>query len=157
MAPASGRSATQGRKRVLAAHRGVYAAVAHRGAASGNEGRHQRVTKGRWQDRTVGLSEHHLPRHRLTEFWIDAERNVVMRMILAPAPNAGTMDIRLDGYVPLAGGWLATKVAMSVGGAPVQTEEYSEWKANVELAPALFDPASWTTAPHWAAARAKNP
>ena len=51
------------------------------------------------------------------------------------------MDIRLDGYVQLAGGWLATKVAMTVDGAPLQTEEYSEWKANVELAPALFDPA----------------
>jgi hypothetical protein len=118
----------------------------------------QRVTKGRWQDRTVWIVGTSSPADTISpQFWIDAERNVVMRMILAPAPSAGTMDIRLDGYVPLAGGWLATKVAMSVGGAPVQTEEYSEWKANVELAPALFDPASWTTAPHWAAARAKNP
>jgi hypothetical protein len=78
-------------------------------------------------------------------------------MLLAPAPGTGALDIRLDGYVPLAGGWLATKVAMSANGAPLQTEEYSEWKANVELAPALFDPATWTTAPHWAAARAKKP
>lgn len=84
------------------------------------------------------------------QFWIDVERNVVVRMIIIPAPNAGPMDIHLDGYVPLANGWLATKVAMSANGKPVQTEEYSEWKANVELPSSLFDPTAWTTTPHWA-------
>lgn len=118
----------------------------------------QRVTKGRSGDRAVWIVGTSSPADTTSpQFWIDTERNVVVRMILAPAPNAGTMDIHLDGYVPLAGGWLATKVVMNVGGAPVQTEEYSEWKANVELPPGLFNPATWTTAPHWAAARAKTP
>ena len=118
----------------------------------------QRVTKGRWQDRAVWIVGASSPTDTISpQFWIDVDRNVVVRMLLAPAPGTGALDIRLDGYVPLAGGWLATKVAMSANGAPLQTEEYSEWKANVELAPALFDPAKWTTAPHWAAARAKNP
>ena len=118
----------------------------------------QRVASGRWQDRRVWIVGVSSPADTVSpQFWIDAERNVVVRMILSPAPNAQSMDIRLGGYVPLAGGWLATKIAMSVGGAPVQTEEYSEWKANVDLPAALFDPATWTTAPHWAAARAKNP
>ena len=117
-----------------------------------------RVTKGQWQDRPVWIVGTSSAADTISpQFWIDAERNVVVRMILVPAPSASSMDIRLDGYVPLAGGWLATKVAMLVGGAPVQTEEYSEWKANVELSPTLFDPATWTTAPHWAAARAKAP
>ena len=118
----------------------------------------QRVTKGQWRDRAVWVVGASSPADTVSaQFWIDAERNVVVRMILVPASNASTMDIHLDGYVPLAGGWLATKVAMHVGGAPVQTEEYSEWKANVDLSPSLFDPATWTTAPHWAAARAKTP
>ena len=118
----------------------------------------QRVTKGRWQDRAVWIVGASSPADTTSpQFWIDVDRNVVTRMILVPAPNAGLMDIRLDGYVPLAGGWLATKVAMNVGGAPVQTEEYSDWKANVELAPSLFNIATWTTAPHWAATRAKKP
>ena len=117
----------------------------------------QRVSKGKWQDRDVWIVGTSSPADTVSpQFWIDSQRNVVVRMILAPAPTS-TMDIRLDGYVPLAGGWLATKVAMSVGGAPLQTEEYSEWKANVELPPTLFDPATWTTAPHWAAGRAKTP
>jgi hypothetical protein len=117
-----------------------------------------RVTKGQWQGRPVWIVGTSSAADTISpQFWIDAERNVVVRMILVPAPSASSMDIRLDGYVPLAGGWLATKVAMLVAGAPVQTEEYSEWKANVELSPTLFDPATWTTAPHWAAARAKAP
>ena len=116
------------------------------------------VTKGRWQDRAVWIVGTSSATDTISpQFWIDAERNVVVRMLLAPVPSNGTLDIRLDGYVPLAGGWLATKVAVTLNGAPLQTEEYSEWKANVELAPALFDPASWTTAPHWAAARTTKP
>jgi hypothetical protein len=118
----------------------------------------QRVTTGRWQDRAVWIVGASAAADTTSpQFWIDTDRNVVVRMILAPAPSTGPMDIHLDGYVPLAGGWLATKVAMNANGVPLQTEEYSEWKANVELAPALFDPATWTTAPHWAAARAKKP
>jgi hypothetical protein len=118
----------------------------------------QRVSKGQWQNRSVWIVGVSSPADTTSpQFWIDTERNVVVRMILPPAPSAGTMDIRLDGYVPLAGGWLATKVAMNVGGAPVQTEEYSDWKANVDLAPSLFDLTAWTTAPHWAAARVKKP
>jgi hypothetical protein len=70
-------------------------------------------------------------------------------MILAPAPTTPVMDIRLGRYEPLGGGWLATKVDMLVGGKPMQTEEYSGWKADIALAPGLFDPATRTTAPHW--------
>jgi len=110
-----------------------------------------KVMKGEWRNRPVWIvgaasrSDTTSP-----QFWIDVERNVVVRMILVPAPNAGAMDIHLDGYVPLERGWLATKVAMSANGKPLQTEEYSEWKANVDLPKSLFDPATWTTSPHWA-------
>jgi hypothetical protein len=110
----------------------------------------QRVTSGRWRDRAVWIVGASTPADTtLPQFWVDAERNVVVRMILTASPTA-VMDIRLDNYVPLAGGWLATKIEMFIGGAPRQFEEYSDWKANVDLSPALFDVATWTTAPHWA-------
>ena len=118
----------------------------------------RRVTSGKWNDKAVWVVGTTSAADTTSpQFWIDAERNVVVRMILAPASNTGTMDIRLGGYEPLGGGWLATKVDMLVGGSPVQTEEYSEWKANVDLSAAMFDPATWTTAPHWAAGRPKTP
>ena len=47
-------------------------------------------------------------------------------------------------------GWLATAVTMSSGGVVLQKEEYSNWKVGVDLDPALFDTARWTTAKHWA-------
>lgn len=113
----------------------------------------QRVTSGRWRDRAVWIVGASTPSDTTApQFWVDAERNVVVRMILSASPTA-VMDIRLDNYVPLAGGWLATKIEMFIGGAPRQFEEYSEWKANVELSPALFDVATWTSAPHWVSRR----
>lgn len=77
------------------------------------------------------------------QFWVDVERNVVVRMILVPAPSTPVMDIHLAKYVPLEQGWLATKVEMYVAGKPRQFEEYSDWRAGMELPDALFDPAQW--------------
>jgi len=111
----------------------------------------QRVTSGRWHDRAVWIVGVASPADTTTpQFWVDANRNVVVRMILSPAPSAPVLDIRLENYVQLGGGWLATKIEMFSDGKPRQFEEYSDWKANVDLSPALFDVASWTTAPHWA-------
>jgi hypothetical protein len=87
------------------------------------------------------------------QFWVDRERLVALRMILAlsPVPNAPPMDIHLDSYEPVAGGWLATNVAMSSKGAMVQQEQYSDWKGDVNLPAEFFDAAHWTSTPHWAA------
>ncbi|HEY9226840.1 MAG TPA: hypothetical protein VIP11_09350, partial [Gemmatimonadaceae bacterium] len=83
------------------------------------------------------------------QFWIDAERKVVTRMLLTLAANRPPYDIQLGGYERVGNGWLATKIVMLVGGVPQQTEEYSDWKIDVPLDAALFDPAQWTTVKHW--------
>lgn len=114
---------------------------------------HRSVIAGRWNDRDVWIvgatsrSDTTSP-----QFWVDQERNIVVRAILAPAPSLPKMDVRLDDVVSLAGGWLATKCTFLVNWVPAQVEEYTGWKANGKLADALFDVASWTTAPHWATA-----
>ena len=111
----------------------------------------ERVSKGMWDGRPVWIVGASSPADSASpQFWVDVERNVVVRMLLSPAPGAPPMDIHLDRYVALAGGWLATRVAMSVGGVPRQTEEYRGWKADIPLSAGLFDPSTWTTAPHWA-------
>jgi len=110
------------------------------------------VLGSRWNDRPVRIvGATSLVDTTSPQFWVDAERNIVVRAILVPAPGAPQMDMRLDGVVPLAGGWLATKCTFFVAGVLSQAEEYGDWKANVALPAALFDVASWTTAPHWAA------
>jgi hypothetical protein len=87
------------------------------------------------------------------QFWIDTDRLVLVRMLLRFAPTRPPFDIHLDNYVETGGGWLATKVSMFSGGVPRQTEEYSGWKTRVKLDSKLFDPATWTTAVHWATPR----
>lgn len=83
------------------------------------------------------------------QFWVEADRKLLTRMILPLAPNAPPYDIILDGYVTAGGGWLGTKITMNQGGVAKQLEEYTDWKVDVELDPALFDPAQWSTVKHW--------
>ncbi|HSD31576.1 MAG TPA: hypothetical protein VLB49_06680, partial [Gemmatimonadales bacterium] len=110
------------------------------------------VVSGRWNDRPVWIAGATSAADTTSpQIWVDVATKVVVRAMLVPAPSAPFMDIRLDGVVPLAGGWLATKCAFLVAGVPVQTELYQDWKADVDLSPALFDVTTWTTAPHWAA------
>jgi hypothetical protein len=111
----------------------------------------RRVVDGRWNDRPVWIAGAESAADTTSpQFWVDAERNLVVRAIFVPAPGAPVMDMRLDAVVPVARGWLATKCIFYVGGKVVQVEEYGDWHAPVDLAPGLFDPATWTTAPHWA-------
>lgn len=83
-----------------------------------------------------------------TQFWVDRDRNVVVRAFLKP-PQGPVLEIRLDDYVKAGGGWLATKIDMTAGGKPMQREQYTDWKVDVDLPAELFAPASWTTAAHW--------
>jgi hypothetical protein len=89
------------------------------------------------------------------QFWVDAERLVTLRMIVSTPTDSGprAVDARLRDWVAVGGGWLATVVDISINGALVQKEEYSDWHGDVPLSDALFDPAQWSTAPHWAAGR----
>jgi hypothetical protein len=85
------------------------------------------------------------------QFWVDAERLVVTRALL---PSGSSMlDVTLDDYQRAGVGWVAVRVAMSVNGAVRQLEEYSDVRVDVPLDPALFVPATWSTARHWAKER----
>jgi len=111
----------------------------------------QHVSRGQWQGRPAWIVGAASPSDTTsTQFWVDVERNVVVRMLLPPGGTGAMLDIHLDGYVPLAGGWLATKIVMTEGGQPRQSEEYSDWKANVALSDDLFSVEKWSTAAHWA-------
>lgn len=77
------------------------------------------------------------------QFWVDRQRNIVVHALFPASPGRPALDVRLDGYVRLAGGWLATRIIMSADGKPLQTEKYSEWKAGVDLPAKLFDPGQW--------------
>jgi hypothetical protein len=85
------------------------------------------------------------------QFWVEADRKVVVRMVIRPNETQPPFDVHLGGYVGVGNhSWLATKIMMRQGGRPVQGEEYADWKVDIPVDPALFDPSQWTTAPHWA-------
>jgi hypothetical protein len=85
------------------------------------------------------------------QFWIDADRKVLVRMRGAMVGTGGA-DVHLTGYARVGAGWLATRVLIA-SPRQSQTEEYSAWKANVTLSAQLFDPLQWKTVRHWAPPR----
>jgi hypothetical protein len=96
--------------------------------------------RGRWEQRPVWLVGAASATDTVSpQFWVDVERNVVVRALFAPVPGAPVMDIRLGRMVPLGGGWLATHCEFFVDSKLVQVEDYEDWKVGVELPAALFD------------------
>jgi hypothetical protein len=85
------------------------------------------------------------------QFWIERDRLQPVRILvkLSPAPDAKPNDIRLESYVPLGGGWLATRVLIMEGGVVRQAEDYSDWKGDVALPNDLFVAEKWSEVPHW--------
>jgi len=110
------------------------------------------VLPGRWEKRPVWIvgasSSTDL---RSPQIWVDRDRRVVVRAILAPVPGAPLMDIRIRRWVRLGGGWLGTRCEFLVDGKLDQAEDYRDWKAGVDLPDALFDAATFRSARHWAA------
>jgi hypothetical protein len=86
------------------------------------------------------------------QIWIDRDRLIAVRftMPLFPSPDNRSQDVRLENNVPVGGGWLATRVRILDKGLPVQTEEYSDWKADVALPESFFQVEHWAEGAHWA-------
>lgn len=120
-----------------------------------------RVRRDRWRDRPVFVvGARDADDLSSAQFWVDAERLILLRMVLAPSGDASEgsrrpdpLDIHMDDYVEVGGGWLATKVAMYASGSARQTEDYSEWHAGVDLPRDLFVAEEWSNAEHWAKPR----
>ena len=110
-----------------------------------------RVMHGTWEGRPATVIGVASPADSVSpQIWVDDERNVVVRMLLRPTPSSPPMDIHLGDYVHVGDGWLATKVAMTVDGKPVQTEDYADWKVGMPLPADLFTTNAWSARGHWA-------
>jgi hypothetical protein len=85
------------------------------------------------------------------QFWIDRDRLIAVRFLvkLSPAPDARPNDIRLESYVPVSRGWLATHVAIMEGTEVRQAEDYSDWRGDVALPSDFFVAEKWSDVPHW--------
>jgi hypothetical protein len=110
-----------------------------------------RVRSGQWRGRPVTVVGASAAGDTTTaQFWVDDQRQVVVRMVLNSGAGAPVVDVHLDGYEPVGKAWIATKILIHVNGALVQDELYTSWKADVPLDDALFDVSRWTAPGHWA-------
>ena len=85
------------------------------------------------------------------QFWIERAHLQPVRFLvkLSPAPDAKPDDIRLEKYVAVGGGWLATHVAIMEDGVVRQAEDYSDWRGNVAIQNDFFVAEKWSDTPHW--------
>jgi hypothetical protein len=85
------------------------------------------------------------------QFWIDRDRLIAVRFLvkLSPPPDTKSSDVRLDKYVRVGAGWLATHIAVMDGSVVVQAEDYSDWKGDVALSNDFFVAERWSGVPHW--------
>jgi len=78
------------------------------------------------------------------QFWIDAERLYMVRMIeRQPGPqgqSGGTMDSRVLEHQRVGGFWVETHMVFAVDGREVQRELYNDVRVNPALDPAIFMP-----------------
>jgi hypothetical protein len=86
------------------------------------------------------------------QFWVEQERLIVTRFLmpLVPSPEGRAQDVRLENNVALAGGWLATRIRILDKGVPMQTEEYSDWRAGMSFPETFFRAERWMEGAHWA-------
>ncbi|HEY5218725.1 MAG TPA: hypothetical protein VIJ16_02895 [Gemmatimonadaceae bacterium] len=84
-----------------------------------------------------------------TQFWVDGERLLFVRLIQPNRAKTNWQDIRFNRYVPEPGGWLAIQVQVLTGGRVVYAEEYSDVRVNDSLNPELWNPQAWQTVPLW--------
>ena len=79
------------------------------------------------------------------QFWIEQDRLLFVRLIQShqsqknPAEPPSILDITFENYRPLAQGWIAPVCVIKVNGKQVQREEYRDIRADVKLAPELYD------------------
>lgn len=106
-----------------------------------------RMHEATWQERPVYVVGALRGDTTSKQFWVDRERLLFVRML--ENGRQGHTDTRFNSYAQYGGGWVATQVVQLVNGKRRLVEQYTGVRTDVPLSPALFDPAKWTTAPHW--------
>lgn len=109
-----------------------------------------RIRQDVWQGRPVYVvGARDASDLRSSQFWIDREHLLFVRLVQPTGNTERTTDIRFLNYQPLGRTWIAPLVEVYEDGRLVMREEYRHMRADVELDPALFDPARFSTARHW--------
>ena len=82
-----------------------------------------------------------------TQFWVDTERLIVVRMIQKERRGARDIvtDVRLGKFTDVGGFPIATEVLQYRDGRLIYREQRAEIRVNDPIADTVFDPARWAT------------
>jgi hypothetical protein len=80
------------------------------------------------------------------QFWIEKERLVLVRTIRKSAAGP-LVDVELDGYEPLGGGWIATALVFKRNGQPYVSEKYVGYSVPDHIDPEMFNVHALKTVP----------
>ncbi len=81
-----------------------------------------------------------------SQFWVDAERLLFLRLIQRNAAGTVITEQRFDRYTDFDGYPIAIEVLMLRNGRAYFKEEYTSVRVNQPIAPEVFDPARWVDA-----------
>ena len=83
------------------------------------------------------------------QFWVEKNRLLFVRLFEPTKDDPAKFhQILFEDYRQMSGGWVAALVEVKVDDKKVFSEEYSDMKTNVKLAPGTFDPKEFNTT-HW--------
>jgi hypothetical protein len=107
------------------------------------------VREDRWQDRPAYVIGAAAGDTTTNQFWIDAERLVLVRLLQKSVRGAQTTvaETRFDKYMDMSGIPVATEIMMLRDWKPFFKEEYTDVKLNVPIDETLFDPKLFATRP----------
>lgn len=92
------------------------------------------------------------------EFWIDRERMVFVRLLQNVGPGGSVrQDIRFESYEPLGDAWISPRVLFFADSTLMLEEIYNDIEIGAELEDGLFEPGTWQSVEHWAAAEDASP
>ena len=80
------------------------------------------------------------------QFWIEKERLVLVRTIRRSVAGP-LVDVELDGYEPLGGGWIATALVFKRNGQPYVSEKYLGYSIPDHIDPEVFNLQNYKAGP----------
>jgi len=110
-----------------------------------------RTHEATWQGRAVRVVGAEAGDTTSRQFWVDAERLVVVRLI-QPGPNGNTNDTQVGGFTAEGPALVERRIDFLSNGRPSLVEEYVWVKSGVAIGDDVFDPAG-TALPAWVVER----
>lgn len=99
-----------------------------------------------WEGRRAYVVGAHPGDSSTSQFWVDADRLLFVRMRQRAAAGSMVTEYRFNRYTDFDGIPVAIEVLMLRNGRLFFKEEYANVRVNIPLSDALFDPARWVLA-----------